>query len=1044
MSVVNELEKKKISEKFNSKNTAYKNDKTLVELFEESANNNPEEIAVVYEEEKLTYKELNEKANQLARKLVALGVQKEDFVAIISERCPEVIIAMLGIIKAGGAYVPMDSSYPKERMKYMLKDAKIRVLLTVDFGINFDLEISVLNLKNKNLYEGETGNLFLPIVPTNLVYLLYTSGTTGNPKGVLAEHRNVINSVYGTREMVDVNSRMIWLQIASIAFAAFVFGTWTTLLDGGCLVLISKAVLLQPGSLKREISRNYANIMFMTPSLLQKLLFEDKSIFDGVKNIVLAGEALTEKCAGMFELNSDTQLINMLGATELGGPVSYYKIPREFTTMTIGRTSKDDDTKIYILEADSDEICSIGVTGEMCVAGEGIARGYLNLPELTQEKFVDNPYGKGKLYRSGDYARWLPNGNIEYMGRVDDLVKIRGQRVELKEIESCIRRIENVKSCAVAVKEYGGDPGICAYIVSDEKIYVDKIREKLAETLTEYMIPVYIAQLEALPVTARGKLDKGALPTPEVPSQVSYVPPSDEKEKALLRAFEEVLNLENISIKNKFLELGGNSLKAIRVATKMRDAGYSIRVDNVIRDRTIEELARQMVRKDMNDRRDISGEVKLPEAGETFEIKNDKRDQNVKILIQSLTKQIEESNAIATQATKTPFAPLVMHRFFINQQMEWGNLCTVKIINNKTIEEISDTIKLIIKQQGVLRTCYDGETDLFYEYNYREDTKIPCLTLEASGVTLDNLVANGSDLLRTQSIFNGETILDQKVIVKLSENEYAVLSIWSHVVVDKISIYIFDNLLDEMLHTGIQPEPKQVSYAAHINKIHESMQCYQMPKEDIEKCGAFRQAILQLEQIAKRETVGYVSDKTFNLPKGAKSAFAEEPIQASCDLISRVLSYYYGNDGSEETYLEDTPVLLLHHGRNNANENMMGMFLDHIPIVYNRKSRKIGGFYTNEHEMYKPTLEKLKRFAPDIIPKDLRTFKVPPLNWWWDLEDETSGIQLNLKEGVQTEQYPHVYHLSFDMGTCNNGEVLYTKINSVLYTSVSECLKQIE
>jgi|GEM_PF-2853179 len=1050
----------RICEEFNNKEFTYVNEDTLVSLFEKQTENNPHEKAVVYSDETLTYKELNEKANQLAMKLIALGVQKEDFVAVVAQKCPEMVAGILAILKAGAAYVPIDPSYPHERIQYILKDANVKAVLIARTPISVDVQTQILDLMDSKLYQGESENIRLNVSKDNLACAFYTSGTTGNPKGVLLEHRSIINSCRGGLEIVSYVPHIIWLQMASVSFVASAFEIWTTFLSGGCIVLVSKAQVVDPYALKEILIKNQINTMFLTPSFFAEICSVDRHIFSQVKNILTAGEELKKEHIALLDGCEGIQLTNMLGSTENSPLTSYYRIPQNFTKVSVGRVPKGNSTKVYILN--EEKLCGIGEIGEICIAGEGLSRGYLNLPELTKEKFKDNPYGEGRIYKSGDFARWLSDGNIEFLGREDDQIKIRGMRVELTEVESVLRKQSNVKDVVViGRKDNNGNTALYAYVVplevdkteADDFIYM--IRERISKELPDYMIPTYMMLLKKIPVNQNGKIDKKSLPQIQMTDVKEYISPRSEKEKILVRLFQEVLSLENISISDKFLEIGGDSLKAIRLISKLKDSGYVLDNEGIRKGLTIGELAQQMQTVQEN----AEGKGKASETVETHRKKKDKDGKEAKKLIQSLTKQIEEYNAKTTATNKTSFLPLVMHKFYIVQQMDWGNICSSDAIHGKTTEEISKALKQIIRQQGALRTCYDREADLFYEYDYSEEAQIPFLTLENSEATLESLIDEMFEILFEKSIFNGKIILDQKVIVKVSETEHAVLSIWSHVMGDKGSVAIFSKLLNEAFEGEAgKKEPNTVSYAMYINEIHKSLQDCQMPEEERKYYSLFEQAVKQLNAMSVKETRGYVYDRYFRVPEHLRSFFRETPIDIGCEMISRVLFHYYNDGATYDAELTDIPVLMMYHGRNSVNERMLGLCLSYVPLVYNRESKKVNGFRLGEKEVYTPAIERLKLFAPAIFPTTLRELKIPSLNWWgtgderddllpvqspWLITDQDEVLRKNQtksQEELEQEKRPPVYHLSFDCGTLSDATLLYMSINSILHKSVEECL----
>ncbi|MEE1057308.1 MAG: amino acid adenylation domain-containing protein, partial [Acutalibacteraceae bacterium] len=478
LDTVTEEEKTLILKKFNSTEVKYPREKTVIELFEEQVEKNPEKIAVVFENQSLTYAELNAKANQLAYKLRDLGVKPDDFVAIFAERNINTIIGVCGILKSGAAYVPLDSSYPESRIKMILKDCQPKAILVDKFDINVD--VPVIKLSDVEISKYSEDNPSKVNIYNNLAYCIYTSGTTGIPKGVLVQHNNIVKLVINC-DYTDLNENTVILQTGQLAFDASTFEIWGALLNGGQIHLINKELLLNADEFKRYIIEHKINTLFITTALFNQYMNYDVHIFDSLSHLMFGGEKTAEVYVKkLLDNNKGLDFRNVYGPTETTTFATHYVINEKREKTPIGKPISN--TNVYILNKNT--LCGIGVPGELCISGAGVARGYLNQPELTAEKFVDNPFGKGKMYRSGDLARWLPDGNIEFLGRIDEQVKIRGFRIELGEIESKIRDIESVKECAVIARtDKNGDKAIYAYYTGDKEIDISEIRNSLSQSL---------------------------------------------------------------------------------------------------------------------------------------------------------------------------------------------------------------------------------------------------------------------------------------------------------------------------------------------------------------------------------------------------------------------------------------------------------------------------------------------------------------------------------------------------------------------------------
>ncbi|HEU4963916.1 MAG TPA: non-ribosomal peptide synthase/polyketide synthase [Bacilli bacterium] len=591
---ITEEEAALIHQSFNDTDQAFPLDKTVVDLFEEQVAERPDQPAVLFGDELLTRTELNRKANQLARRLRAQGIQPDDRVAIIAQRCPEMIVAILGILKAGGAYVPIDPTYPIERIDYMIDDCRPKAILTARAEVPFATDIPVFDLCAEDIYTGSTENPDKVVTSRHLAYCIYTSGTTGKPKGVMIEHHSLTTNMCYSAQRFLLGDDILVPLFTNYCFDLTVPSIYLPLCFGGTLDLIAKEKEMDIEFIMQN--KPYTFIK-MTPSQLKTLLdAKNSQPLEKLRCLVVGGELLESSTArSILELyGQHIVFLNEYGPTEatVGSTLYPYSVTDDRTFVPIGKPFAN--TQIYILNGT--KLCGVGVPGELCIAGEQIARGYLNKPEMTAEKFIDNPFGEGKLYRTGDLARWLPDGNIDCLGRIDEQVKVRGFRIELGEISQAIRSIEPIKDTAVIVREdESGDKTILAYYVSDHEVSVSAVREELRKSLPEYMIPLHFMQIDKLPVTPNGKLDRRALPQIVIEGTNEFVAPSTRTEELLCRIFSEILGVETVSVKDSFFELGGDSIKAIRIVSRMRSAGYELSVRDIMGRYIVEAIAQTAV-----------------------------------------------------------------------------------------------------------------------------------------------------------------------------------------------------------------------------------------------------------------------------------------------------------------------------------------------------------------------------------------------------------------------------------------------------------------
>ena len=588
--IIPKEEQKKILYGFNQTKAEYPRENAIHELFEAQVAKTPEHLAVVFGDQQLTYEELNAKANQLARLLRNKGVKPDDIVGILAERSMELVIGALGVLKAGGAYLPMDSNYPPDRIQYMLEDSAASILLTqkhLKERVAYQGEI--IDIEDSAIYQGEGENLVNVSKPCDLGYIIYTSGSTGKPKGVMIEHRGIANLKTFFAKTCHLGEPDRMLQFASSSFDASVWEIFACLLTGGTLYIVPKEMVYNFTAFENFINQNGITIALLPPTYLTGI---EPERISGLKQLFTGGSAITKGLVDKWK--GKLTYYNAYGPTESTVIASTWK----YNEQQLGNGSVPiggpiSNTEIYILDQHQ-RLLPIGVAGELCIGGDGLARGYLNRPELTAEKFVANPYCDGaKIYKTGDLARWLPDGHIEFLGRIDHQVKIRGFRIELGEIESALLNYPSVKEAVVIAREdRPGDQYLAAYFVSDHELTTDELKEHLGKELPEYMVPPYIVRLDSMPLTPNDKIDRKALPEParDLNHDTQFVAPRDEKEAILAKVWQEVLRTERIGIRDNFFNLGGDSIKAIQVLSRLNAYQLKLEMKDLFKHPVIEEL----------------------------------------------------------------------------------------------------------------------------------------------------------------------------------------------------------------------------------------------------------------------------------------------------------------------------------------------------------------------------------------------------------------------------------------------------------------------
>jgi aspartate racemase len=580
LSLLTGAEREQLLVKWNQTAAPYERERCIHEVFEAETAKHPDSIALVFESKQLTFGEVNRRANQLARRLMACGVEADVLVGISLERSFEMIIAMLAILKAGGGYVPLDRSWPRERLAFMLKDTGASVLVTdsrLDLqGLGWNPSRVICVDREAVTVAAEDGkNPHSNATSEHLAYAIYTSGSTGTPKAVAIPHRGVVRLVRNPN-YVEISGEDIFLQAAPISFDASTFEIWGALLNGSKLVILPP-YMLSLEALGRTIEEEKVTILWLTAGLFHQMVDYQLPQLRGLRYLLAGGEALS--VAHVLKALSGLggcRLINGYGPTENTTFTCCYALPTDWgsgQSVPIGRPISN--TQVFVLDERMQPV-PIGMPGELYTGGDGLARGYLNRPELTKEMFVPNPFGpkESRLYRTGDLARWLPNGNLEFLGRVDEQVKIRGYRVEPGEVEAVLTQYPGVHQAEVVARpDKAGGKHLVAYVVTQaaEDFRSNNLREFLAAKLPPHLVPSHFVRLERLPLTANGKVDRGSLPEPEPEkgNEVESSPPRTETEEALASIWKELLGCKFIGVHQNLFHLGCHSLLATQAVSRI-------------------------------------------------------------------------------------------------------------------------------------------------------------------------------------------------------------------------------------------------------------------------------------------------------------------------------------------------------------------------------------------------------------------------------------------------------------------------------------------
>ncbi|WP_191488514.1 non-ribosomal peptide synthetase [Pseudomonas sp. FEN] len=593
---------------WNADQRSFAADRTIHRQFEARAAQRPQAVALVYQEQSLSYGELNARANQVAHRLLALGVRPDDRVAICVERGPAMIIGLLGILKSGAGYVPLDPAYPRERLAYTLGDSAPVALLSqraVQQALPA-VRVPVINLDDADLRDESVQNPQVPgLTASHLAYVIYTSGSTGLPKGVMVEHRNVARLFSATEDWFGFGEQDVWALFHSFAFDFSVWEIWGALLHGGRLLIVPQLVSRSPEECYALLCNAGVTVLNQTPSAFRQLIAAqgENGQPHALRQVIFGGEALETAMLKPWyarAVNAGTQLVNMYGITETTVHVTYYPLQAE-DAQRVGASpigKRIPDLRLYLLDGYGQPVAP-GVVGELYVGGAGVARGYLNREELNAERFLDDPFAAtpgARMYRTGDLGRWLADGSLEYLGRNDEQVKIRGFRIELGEIQAQLAACEGVRDALVLVREdEPGDKRLVAYVIGTAGVELDavQLREQLRLSLAEYMLPSAFVSLEAFPLTANGKLDRKALPVPAIDAYArrEYEAPEGPAETLLAGLWAELLGVGQIGRHDQFFELGGHSLLAVKLIERMRQVGLNADVRVLFGQPTLAALA---------------------------------------------------------------------------------------------------------------------------------------------------------------------------------------------------------------------------------------------------------------------------------------------------------------------------------------------------------------------------------------------------------------------------------------------------------------------
>ncbi|MDV2685199.1 amino acid adenylation domain-containing protein [Alkalihalophilus lindianensis] len=918
----------------NEKLESIKSNVNICKLFEEQVEKKPENTSLIFNETKITYNELNQKANQVASYLDQLGLKEEEVIGVEMERSIEMVIVILGILKAGAAYLPIDPLHPDSRKEYLYINSNLKYLVTKGETNKSNIQ-KVINIEEL-IFNEETGNLNREIKPKNLAYIIYTSGTTGKPKGVMIEHAAICNTLQWRKNEYGLNSDDRILQTFSFSFDGFVTSLLTPLISGSTVVIVSEEEAKDPYALRRIISEQKITTLFMVPTLYSSLLnILKKSDVKSLKRVTLGGEKLgLNHLIYTKKLNSNTELINEYGPTENSVTTT---ICRDVTADKIHLIGVPIDNNNVILLDENNNVVKKGDVGEICVSGLGLSRGYINAPELTEEKFFRSKDSQ-KYYRTGDLGRILENGYIEYLGRIDFQVKIRGHRIELNEIEAKLLDHSGIGEAIVVTREReNGDLYIVAYMVSEE-LSEAAVRTYLNQELPKYMVPDYIVKMKKLPIGINGKIDRHSLPNPTIEDDSSeIIEAKTNDEKKLISIFRDLLANNKIGVKCNFFHLGGHSLKAAILKEKIRER-FSVQV-------TLREI------------------FEHPTTEELLKIINSK---NVVILSEEPHLKEEKEYFKVSANQKRLY---VLNKLY-DLKKSYNNPFYIKIPSELEASKISKVLNIIIERHEILRSSFtltDGEV-------YQKVHSELKIDIKSFKVRKDNFAEYLGDFVKPFDL-NTSPLIRASLLEFTDKSEHKLLLLdLHHIVFDGVSKNILLNELSSLINGEnlvlldyqFKDNVRQNDFLIDTNKRREQEKFWlEMYRGEV--------PILNLPtDFMRPKQLSFEGDRfVFSMNSDKKSAI-EKNLENGITLNMFLLSAYYvllAKYTSQEDIIIGTPVA----GRKGkGSDSLIGMFVNTLPLrCYPKSSISFNELLKDVKEVSISGLES-DDYQIDLLMEELR------------------------------------------------------------------------
>ncbi len=902
--IVTPEEKNKILYEFNNTKADYPNDKTIVDLFEDQVEKTPDNIAVVFEEQKLTYKELNEKANSLARYLTLNELNKIDNIGIFTDRCIETIIGILAILKIGKTFVPIDPLYPKERISHIIDSAKLNCILYTSSNLytkSLEKNLKFININLNNYENYDNSNINKTILPKSNLYIIFTSGSTGLPKGLCISHKNMVNLIFFEINKTPILEKgTIILQFATMSFDVSYQEIFSSLLSGNELVLISDEKRKNIDILVNYILKNKISTLFIPPTYLQLLIENNKNIeilSKCVKYIITAGESLTITENIKKLLKTGISLFNHYGPAETHVATTY-KVPENIDMFNAPIGTPISNSFIYILDKNNN-LCPFNTIGQIAIGGDCVGNGYID-KSLNKNKFVDNPFSEvSKLYLTGDLGFINSYGIVEFIGRQDFQVKINGFRIELDEINKIILDYKDIQSCITIINEINNKKYIFSYYTSNKLLNESDILTYLRKKLPQYMLPNKLIKLEKLPINNNGKIDRKALPIPSLNSENKFLPPTTKTQKRISKIWSEILNLENISINSDFFTIGGDSLLAIKLISYIKqEFNYDITIKDIFDNPDIEHLSLFI---------------------------DNKKNMVTNYKIQ---KSKQKDHYPLSSAQKRIYYSCLKD----NNSLLYNIAGGVVLDNKLDKEKLENCFKELIKRHSSLRTYFENKEDSIVQII---KDSVP-FNLDYEEANTDNINDIYNNFVKPFNL--SKAPLFRVKLTTLKNNKQVLLLDMHHIVSDGTSLNILINEVCR-LYNGEKLPNKEIDYKDFAVWEQEDLQSVQMKKSKDFWVNQFKNDIplLNMPVISSRPTVqSYEGSNHFiTLNQTTYNQIIKTANQLNITPYMFLLSIYYillSKYTSQDDIIVGTPVI----GRSQKEiSNILGMFVNSLPIRVN-------------------------------------------------------------------------------------------------------------